>query len=217
MHARREAPALRRLHVGVRVIALGADAVRIPAEAAHQHVDGAHRAISRGRDDVIDVQVNHALPDPADVLAAAHSAAGHFGQLLASLPPGADGALLGGGEEAVGGKEIGVVVAIVRAGVDGARVLRDELLDLDVVERGQRLRGRRRRGALRSGRHADPGGECDEHACDTSGHANPPRTSELSDPAASEPRAATFRLRMGATGGAIISHLVSKRAPAHVP
>jgi hypothetical protein len=132
-----------------------ADAVRIAVQSDHQHVDRPRCTVGAGRDDVIDVQVLHTLADPADVLAAAGSAAGGLRQPLAALHLVPDNAILRGSEEPVGREEIGVVVAVVRAGIDGARVLRDELPDLEVVEGGQR---RRRCAALPGGSKA---GQCE--------------------------------------------------------
>ena len=47
-------------------------------------------------------------------------------------------------KETVFGKEIRVVVAVVRAGVDILRVLGDELLNLKIIECGQLNRSRNR-------------------------------------------------------------------------
>ena len=78
------------------------------------------------------------------LLAPLLAAAGGFGQLLAAhrFPP-ADAPV----EDAVGRVEIGVVVAVVRAGVERERVAVQQLLDVDVVQR--RERRDRTRGGLR--------------------------------------------------------------------
>ena len=75
MHALLEAPALRRPHVRVLVVAVVLDLVGVPAEADHEHVDDAGCALRRRRDDVIRIDVPHTLLDPRHVLAAVRSPA----------------------------------------------------------------------------------------------------------------------------------------------
>src|SRR6187431_2091817 len=94
MDSRREPPALRRLLVAVVVISVVADLAGIAIEPNHQHVNRAGGAVSSRRDDVVDVDVLHALLDPPDVLAAARAAPGRFGQPLPALEARADHTVL---------------------------------------------------------------------------------------------------------------------------
>ena len=75
VHTLFETPSLWRPHVRVRVVAVVLDLVGIAAETDHQHVYGAGGAFCRRGNDMIRVDVAHALRDPRHVLAAVRSAA----------------------------------------------------------------------------------------------------------------------------------------------
>jgi hypothetical protein len=151
MRALLEPPALRGFHVNVVVITVVGDFLRVAVEADHQHVHGAARTFRGRRDDVIRIDMTDALGDPRRV-AALRSAARSLGEPLAALKwRDRSAAAHVGLEYAVFGIQVRIVVAVVRAGVDRASVLRDELLDLDVVECGE-LHGLLRQAQYRQGR-----------------------------------------------------------------
>src|SRR5207253_1274600 len=101
VNPRLEAPALRRLDVGVLVMTVVLNLVFVAAEPNHQHVDLPARAFRRRVDDVVDVDVLDALADPAGARAAVGPPAGHLGQRLASLRFPADLPVLKRGEKAI--------------------------------------------------------------------------------------------------------------------
>ena len=137
MRPRLEPPALRRLHVDVVVAALRFHLARFAVEADGDEVHLAGGAARRRLDHVVHEHVHDA--GPRHVLAVGHAAARRFGQPLAPLEAVQDLAAARRVERAVGRVEVGVVVAAVRALVDGVGVLRHQLLDRDVVLRRQRI------------------------------------------------------------------------------
>src|SRR5262245_51553935 len=86
----------------------------------------------------------HALANPARAGAAVGSAALHASQRFAPLCLAAELTVLERRKETVFGKQVRIVVAVVRAGVDVLCVLGDELLYLKVIECGQLNRSRKR-------------------------------------------------------------------------
>ena len=107
---------------------------------------------------MVDVEVMHALANPARAGAAVGSAARHAGERLTPLRLASELTVLERRKETVLGKEIRVVVAVVRAGVDVLCVSGNELLNLKVVECGQLNRTRGRGvGFLRSRSRRSPG------------------------------------------------------------
>ena len=160
MGARLESPALGGLHVEIVVTApfVGARGlvrgvfVRGITDGDGEEIAFAGGAAGRGGDDEIGDHVAHgvAIGDGLGIDAAVLAAAVGFGEAVAAYVfDGAGSAVrVGDAEDAVGSVEIGVVVAAVGAFVDGVAVAGDELLDVDVVLRGQGRRFCRGAGIL---------------------------------------------------------------------